>query len=73
MGANRGGFGGARQGAQGGQRGGRRGYNNWRDFDRNQRVRDASVKVGAEWNMLEEIEFSRLNKLQFEVADPEDM
>ncbi|KAF9339909.1 hypothetical protein BGZ91_004250 [Linnemannia elongata] len=73
LGGNRGGFGGARQGAQGGQRGGRRGYNNWRDFDRNQRVRDASVKVGAEWNMLEEIEFSRLNKLQFEVADPEDI
>ncbi|GJJ68553.1 translation initiation factor 3 subunit D [Entomortierella parvispora] len=72
LGANRGGFGGARQ-QQGGQRGGRRGYNNWRDFDRNQRVRDASVKVGAEWNMLEEIEFSRLNKLQFEVNDPEDI
>ncbi|KAF9092398.1 hypothetical protein BGX29_010484, partial [Mortierella sp. GBA35] len=72
LGANRGGFGGARQ-AQGGQRGGRRGYNNWRDFERNQRVRDASVKVGAEWSMLEEIEFSRLNKLQFEVNDPEDI
>ncbi|KAF9180933.1 hypothetical protein BGZ51_005791 [Haplosporangium sp. Z 767] len=72
LGANRGGFGGARQ-QQGGQRGGRRGYNNWRDFDRNQRVRDASVKVGSDWNMLEEIEFSRLNKLQFEVNDPEDI
>ncbi|KAF9423344.1 hypothetical protein BGZ94_008319 [Podila epigama] len=72
LGANRGGFGGARQ-QQGGQRGGRRGYNNWRDFDRNQRVRDASVKVGSEWNMLEEIEFARLNKLQFEVNDPEDI
>ncbi|KAG0337890.1 hypothetical protein BG000_004827 [Podila horticola] len=72
LGANRGGFGGARQ-QQGGQRGGRRGYNNWRDFDRNQRVRDASVKVGSEWSMLEEIEFARLNKLQFEVNDPEDI
>ncbi|KAG0345526.1 hypothetical protein BG004_003632 [Podila humilis] len=72
LGANRGGFGGARQ-QQGGQRGGRRGYNNWRDFDRNQRVRDASVKVGSDWSMLEEIEFSRLNKLQFEVNDPEDI
>ncbi|KAF9276947.1 hypothetical protein BGZ68_009648 [Mortierella alpina] len=72
LGGNRGGFGGARQ-QQGGQRGGRRGYSNWRDFDRNQRVRDASVKVGSEWNMLEEIEFSRLNKLQFEVEEPEDI
>ncbi|KAG0367032.1 eukaryotic translation initiation factor 3 subunit D [Gamsiella multidivaricata] len=72
LGANRGGFGGARQ-AQGGQRGGRRGYNNWRDFERNQRVRDASVKVGSDWTMLEEIEFSRLNKLQFEVEEPEDI
>ncbi|KAG0319948.1 hypothetical protein BGZ99_004830 [Dissophora globulifera] len=74
LGANRGGFsGGARQ-QQGGQRGGRRGgYNNWRDFDRNQRVRDASVKVGSDWTMLEEIEFSRLNKLQFEVDSPEDI
>ncbi|KAF9898917.1 hypothetical protein BX616_003457 [Lobosporangium transversale] len=72
LGANRGGFGGARQ-QQGGQRGGRRGYSNWRDFDRNQRVRDASVKVGSDWSMLEEIEFSRLNKLQFEVEEPEDI
>ncbi|KAF9170366.1 hypothetical protein BGX21_009114 [Mortierella sp. AD011] len=72
LGANRGGFGGARQ-QQGGQRGGRRGFSNWRDFDRNQRVRDASVKVGTDWTMLEEIEFSRLNKLQFEVEEPEDV
>ncbi|KAF8984881.1 hypothetical protein BGZ46_006680 [Entomortierella lignicola] len=72
LGANRGGFGGARQ-QQGGQRGGRRGFSNWRDFDRNQRVRDASVKVGTDWTMLEEIEFSRLNKLQFEVEEPEDI
>ncbi|KAF9115543.1 hypothetical protein BGX27_007430 [Mortierella sp. AM989] len=72
LGANRGGFGGARQ-QQGGQRGGRRGFGNWRDFDRNQRVRDASVKVGTDWTMLEEIEFSRLNKLQFEVEEPEDI
>lgn len=72
LGTNRGGFGGARQ-QQGGQRGGRRGYGNWRDYDRNQRVRDASVKVGSDWTMLEEIEFSRLNKLQFEVDDPEEM
>ncbi|KAF9365475.1 hypothetical protein BGX34_009904 [Mortierella sp. NVP85] len=72
LGANRGGFGGARQ-QQGGQRGGRRGYGGWRDYDRNQRVRDASVKVAPDWTMLEEIEFSRLNKLQFEVDDPEDV
>ncbi|KAF9426094.1 hypothetical protein BGZ76_002909 [Entomortierella beljakovae] len=72
LGTNRGGFGGARQ-QQGGQRGGRRGFSNWRDFDRSQRVRDASVKVGSDWNMLEEIEFSRLNKLQFEVDEAEDI
>ncbi|KAG0238005.1 hypothetical protein BGW41_008270 [Actinomortierella wolfii] len=75
LGGSRAGFGVSRQQAAGGAgaRGGRRGYNNWRDFDRNQRVRDASVKVGPEWNMLEEIEFSRLNKLQFEVEDAEDI
>ncbi|KAF9579626.1 hypothetical protein BGW38_004044, partial [Lunasporangiospora selenospora] len=72
LGANRGGFGGGRQQA-GGQRGGRRGYSNWRDYDRNQRVRDASVKVGSDWTMLEEIEFARLNKLQFEVPEPDDI
>ncbi|KAF9161432.1 hypothetical protein DFQ27_008127 [Actinomortierella ambigua] len=77
LGGNRAGFGVSRQqqagGGPGGARGGRRGYGNWRDFDRNQRVRDASVKVGPEWNMLEEIEFSRLNKLQFEVEEPENI
>ena len=44
------------------------GYN-----DRPQRIRDSSVQVGPEWKIMEEIDFVRLNKLFYEVDDPEDM
>ncbi|KAH9915870.1 translation initiation factor eIF-3 subunit D, partial [Amylocystis lapponica] len=63
----RGGFGGGRGGAQ---RGGRRG---WRDWEKNNRWREASVAISPEWAMLEEIEFHRLAKLRLEVDDPEDL
>ncbi len=55
---------------RGGYAGGRRryGYN-----DKPQRVRDSSVKVGPEWSIMEEMEFTRLNKLHFIVDDPQDM
>ncbi|RKP25175.1 eukaryotic translation initiation factor 3 subunit D [Syncephalis pseudoplumigaleata] len=67
MGARGGGAGGARTGGRGGGRMG-----GWRDGG-NQRVRDASIKVGASWKILEEIEFHRLSKLSFEVDDGEDL
>lgn len=44
------------------------GYN-----DRPQRIRDSSVQVGPEWKIMEEIDFVRLNKLFYEVDDPEDI
>lgn len=54
----------------GGFAGGRRryGYN-----DKPQRVRDSSVKVGPEWSVMEEMEFTRLNKLHYIVDEPEDV
>ncbi|KAJ3109512.1 Eukaryotic translation initiation factor 3 subunit D [Phlyctochytrium planicorne] len=65
------GFAGSRGfGNRGGMAGRRRygGYN-----DKPQRIRDASVQVGPEWVVKEEIDFSRLNKLYYEVEDPEDI
>jgi hypothetical protein len=38
-----------------------------------QRVRESSIKVGNDWKMKEEIDFTRLNKLWFEVDEPEDL
>ncbi|KAI9596773.1 translation initiation factor eIF-3, subunit D [Syncephalis fuscata] len=82
----RGGRGGLRTGLRGGRggaggRGGRGGGGGWRGTGRaggwrdnnNQRVRDASIKVGDSWKILEEIEFHRLSKLAFEVDDGEDL
>ncbi|EKM59498.1 uncharacterized protein PHACADRAFT_137336 [Phanerochaete carnosa HHB-10118-sp] len=71
--------GGAARGGRGGftsnrggnaQRGGRRG---WRDWEKNNRTREASVAISPEWTMLEEIEFHRLAKLRLDVDDPEDL
>jgi hypothetical protein len=45
----------------------------WYGNRNNQRLREASVEIKADWTMLEEIEFSRLAKLRMEVSDPEDM
>ena len=52
-------------------RGGRR--FGWKDWDKPQRTREASVTVGQDWEQLEEIDFSRLSKLRLEVEDPEDI
>ena len=41
--------------------------------DRPQRLRDASIQPGADWKLIEEIEFSRLSNLHFEVDEPEDL
>jgi hypothetical protein len=38
-----------------------------------QRVRDSSITIGPEWQMLEEITFARLQKLQLNVQEPEDL
>jgi translation initiation factor 3 subunit D len=53
-----------------GQRGGRKG---WRDWEKNNRTREASVAIDPSWQMLEEIEFHRLAKLRLEVDEPEDL
>ncbi|KAI9709313.1 MAG: hypothetical protein M1820_003433 [Bogoriella megaspora] len=53
-----------------GGRGGRR--FGWRD-DKPQRNRDASVNVKPDWQMLEEIDFNRLLKLNLETGDGEDI
>lgn len=38
-----------------------------------QRIRDSSVTVGADWELLEEIDFTRLHKLNFNVQEPEEL
>lgn len=62
---------GAQRGVQQGGRGGRGygGRGGWggRDWNRDQRTREASVQVGDKWALLEEIEFTRLSKLRLEV------
>ncbi|PWN53038.1 translation initiation factor eIF-3, subunit D [Violaceomyces palustris] len=68
LGATRGGRGG-RGGAS--ARGGRR--FGWKDWDKPQRTREASVTVGPEWQQLEEIDFSRLGKLRLEVDEPQEI
>jgi translation initiation factor 3 subunit D len=37
------------------------------------RVRDSSVAVENTWEVIEEVQFARLNKLHFEVEEPVDM
>lgn len=54
-----------------GGRGGRR--FGWRDYDKPARNRDASVNVKAEWQLLEEIDFNRLSKLNLEADEGEDV
>ncbi|KAF7789340.1 hypothetical protein EIP86_000284 [Pleurotus ostreatoroseus] len=55
----------------GNQRGGAR--RGWRDWEKNNRTREASVAISSDWSMLEEIEFHRLSKLRLEVDEPEDL
>lgn len=59
------------RGGRGGARGGRR--FGWKDYDKPQRNRDASVNVKADWKMLEEIDFARLAKLNLDTDDGEDL
>ena len=52
-------------------RGGRR--FGWKDYDKPQRNRDASVNVKADWTLLEEIDFARLSKLNLETGPGEEI
>ncbi|KAL9056560.1 MAG: hypothetical protein Q9162_002843 [Coniocarpon cinnabarinum] len=59
------------------QRGGGRGRGGrrfgWKDYDKPQRNRDASVNVKADWALLEEIDFLRLSKLNLEAGQGEEL
>ncbi|PSN59550.1 translation initiation factor eIF-3, subunit D [Corynespora cassiicola Philippines] len=56
-----------------GGRGGRGGRRfGWRD-DKPQRNRDASVQVKPDWTVVEEIDFSRLSKLNLDTGNGEDL
>jgi len=58
---------------RGGGRGGRGGRRyGWRD-DKPQRNRDASVAVKPDWSVLEEMDFSRLSKLNLDISEAEDL
>ncbi|KAF3769134.1 translation initiation factor eIF-3, subunit D [Cryphonectria parasitica EP155] len=69
----RGGYDGARGGRnnQGGGRGGRR--FGWKDYDKPQRNRDASINIRPDWKLLEEIDFNRLGKLNLDADEGEDV
>ncbi|KAJ5641239.1 Eukaryotic translation initiation factor 3 subunit [Penicillium lividum] len=57
-----------------GNRGGRGGRRfGWRDYDKPQRTREPSVNVRPEWQMLEEVDFNRLSKLNLEAPEGEDL
>ncbi|KAK4687723.1 translation initiation factor 3 subunit D, partial [Tremellales sp. Uapishka_1] len=54
--------------SRGGRGGARGGMASW---DKPQRTRDSSVTINSDWQMLEEIDFTRLLKLHLNVAEPE--
>ncbi|KXT14628.1 hypothetical protein AC579_3699 [Pseudocercospora musae] len=58
------------RGGRGGRRGGRFG---WKDYDKPQRNREASVQPKDTWRVLEEIDFSRLSKLNLDTGEGEDL
>ncbi|SJX61408.1 probable eukaryotic translation initiation factor 3 subunit 7 [Sporisorium reilianum f. sp. reilianum] len=62
---------GGRGGAAAARRGG--GRFGWKEWDKPQRIREASVTVGQDWEQVEEIDFVRLGKLRLEVEEPEDI
>ncbi|KAL2263709.1 hypothetical protein VTK26DRAFT_5565 [Humicola hyalothermophila] len=45
----------------------------WKDYDKPQRNRDASINVKEDWKLLEEIDFNRLSKLNLEADEGEDL
>ena len=70
---------GGRGGQQGGfydNRGGRGGRGRrfgWKDYDKPQRNRDSSVNIKPDWQMLDEIDFNRLLKLNLDTGVGEDI
>ncbi|ERS96120.1 translation initiation factor 3 subunit D [Sporothrix schenckii 1099-18] len=65
--------------AAGGAAGARGGASNrgrrfgWKDYDKPQRNRDASVNIKADWHLMEEIDYNRLSKLNLDADDGEDL
>lgn len=59
------------RGGRGGGRGGRR--FGWKDYDKPQRNREASVQPKDSWRVLEEIDFNRLLKLNLDTGEGEDL
>ncbi|KAI2470033.1 eukaryotic translation initiation factor 3 subunit D [Annulohypoxylon bovei var. microspora] len=45
----------------------------WKDYDKPTRNRDASINIKADWQLLEEIDFNRLAKLNLDADEGEDM
>ncbi|KAI1828154.1 eukaryotic translation initiation factor 3 subunit D [Xylaria intraflava] len=61
----------SRGGRYGASRGGRR--FGWKDYDKPTRNRDASINIKPEWQLLEEIDFNRLSKLNLDADEGEDL
>ena len=69
-----GGRGGQQQYDSRGGRGGRGGRRfGWKDYDKPQRTREASVQPKDTWRLLEEIDFNRLQKLNLDTGEGEDL
>ncbi|KAF4547589.1 Eukaryotic translation initiation factor 3 subunit D [Elsinoe fawcettii] len=69
-----GGRGGQQQYDSRGGRGGRGGRRlGWKDYDKPQRTREASVQPKDSWRLLDEIDFNRLLKLNLDTGDGEDL
>ena len=45
----------------------------WKDYDKPQRSRDASVNIKADWHLMEEIDFNRLSKLNLDADEGEEL
>lgn len=45
----------------------------WKDYDKPTRNRDASINIKADWQLLEEIDFNRLAKLNLDADEGEDI
>lgn len=68
-----GGGGGGFYDQRGGGRGGRGRRFGWKDYDKPQRNRDASVAVRPDWQVLEEIDFKRLVNLNLDTGAGEEL
>ncbi|KAI1749394.1 eukaryotic translation initiation factor 3 subunit D [Xylaria castorea] len=62
----------SRGGRYNSNRGGGRRFG-WKDYDKPARNRDASINIKPEWQLLEEIDFNRLSKLNLDADEGEDI